>query len=126
MGLFKSTKATAFLPQPCSQVSMTEVLAGAHYLCPDTSYRDTLKVRSAQSAPPLASRRGPAHETASALSVCAASVCSGTSARRSHSLTLRSNDAVATWCGELGCQAAAVIQSLCEANARMPCAASLG
>ena len=84
-------------------------------------YRDTPKVRSAQSAPPLASRRGPAQDTASALSVCAASVCSGTAPRRSHSLTLRSNEAVARWCAELGCHAADVTQSLCEANARLAC-----
>ncbi len=83
---------------------------------------DTANIRSAPSAPPLARRAGPAQDTASALSVCAASVCSGTSARRSHSLTVRSNDAVARWCGEAGCHAAAVTQSVCDVNARLACA----
>lgn len=75
---------------------------------------------SEQSALPLTTDAAPpgtvsvpgTHATHSALSECADSVASGTVLRMSHSLTVWSCEAVATWCEEEGLQRTQLIQLL--------------
>ena len=59
------------------------------------------------------------------LSVWPASVCSGTAARRSHSLTAPSWEALARCCAEDGCHASAASQSVCDTWFRTTCGVAM-